>query len=109
MVISLTTTRHTSLRLLRRTRAASSASPIAPTGRRRSLSRDYLPMSYSAMTRKDDPVKLYRREARKRRPVIAKREKAVMKEAKSAYDEANKPYRPGRPRGIKVGNRAKDF
>src|SRR4051812_40700090 len=100
MVISHITTRHISLRLPRRTKGASAASPIVPTKRRRSLSSGYFPMSYSAMTPKDDPVKLYRREARKRRPVIAKREKAVMKEAKSAYEEANKPYRPGRPRGI---------
>jgi hypothetical protein len=57
----------------------------------------------------DDHVKLYRREVRKRRPAIAEREKEIMKDAKSAYKEANKPYRPGRPRGIKVGKRATDL
>lgn len=48
----------------------------------------------------------YRREVRLRRPVIEAAQDEAMKEAKVSYKEATKPYRPGRPRSIKVGKNA---
>lgn len=56
------------------------------------------------MTKPVDPdILRYREEAGARRPIIAAVEKKLLKEAQVSYKEANKPWRPGRPRAIKVG------
>jgi hypothetical protein len=53
----------------------------------------------------DSDILRYREEAEARRPVIAAVEKKLLKEAQATYKEANKPWRPGRPRSIKVGKK----
>jgi hypothetical protein len=53
----------------------------------------------------DPDILRYRREAERRKPIIAAVEKELLKEAKATYKEANKPWRPGRPRSIKVGKK----
>jgi hypothetical protein len=60
------------------------------------------------MFTRDSDVDRYRREMRKRRSRIEAEKEALIKEAKVSYKEATKPYRPGRPRGIRVGKQDPD-